>query len=324
MKMNMLKGIVFTFLILFLAGCNKDELIPTLENASQAASLRSDPNGGCRMTSFDSYDGVNDVDQYDQFTYKNGLVDNIYTFYGWTFKLVYDAKNKLIASKVYVDDVQIWLMEFFYKNNKLERMTFRYPETGVLDDEVFFTYNQQGNLERSESFLYDLYATYKYTPDGSLESNVVFSGGLPFFRGDYTYNTNAKNPFRSLEGIDVQFFYGNPEYGSGTNWYSSEKITLYDENGNPDILYEQDPAKTTWESADQHYPLKATHVDMPTQGIITNTFEYENCVPGQFARSENLRQNKTSKYSSLRDFKSRIPHYPSKETIDRLRKRTTK
>jgi hypothetical protein len=324
MKKIKLKGIISTFLLLFLVGCQKDELLPTGQNTGQLVAFRSDANGGCRMTSFDSYDGVNEINQLDKFTYKNGLVDNVYTFYGWRFDMVYNANKKLIASKVYIDDVQIWFMEFFYKNNKLERMTFRYPETGELDDEVFFTYNQQGNLERSESFLYDLYATYKYTPDGSLESNVVFSGGLPFFKGDYTYTAAYKNPYRTLTGIDLQFFYGNPGYGSGTNWYTSEKITLYDENGNQDILYEQDPAKTTWESADQHYPLKATHVDMPTQGIITNTFEYENCVPGQFARSENLRKNKTSKYSSLGDFKSRIPHYPSKETIDRLRKRTTK
>jgi hypothetical protein len=274
------------------------------------------------MTLYDLYDGIEGSHRIQTFTYKNGLLDEVYVYYGWTYKMIYDNQRKLIGSSVFEGETLLANITFSYENNKLAHEIWRNPETQVVEDDVAYTYNPQGRLGKSESFAYEVVTLYTYTANGNLESNQIFVSGVPYFKAEYSYEANYKNPYRSVPGLEVQFWFSNAGFGAGPNWYTSEKLTLYDENGNPVLQYEQDPAKTTWVSALQHYPLISSYVDKHTQVPITNSFEYENCVPGQSA--ENFVGNQTPKYTGLRDVKARIFHYPSRYTIDKLRQGTLK
>jgi hypothetical protein len=324
MKKVFMQGIIFPFLLLFVISCQKEDMFPEQNNTKQPVALRNEANGSCRLTLYDLYDGIDESHRIQTFTYKNGLVENVITYYGWRFTMIYDAKNKLIASKVFIDDLQVGLVEFTYEQSKVVKETWLNPETRELEDEVFYTYNQQGNLERGESFMYEIYTNYTYTTNGNLESNQIFIGGLPWFKAEYTYKANYKNPYRAVEGLVLQFWHTNAGFGAGPNWYTSEKVTLYDENGEPFIHYEQDPAKTTWVTAPQKYPLMSSYVDKYTQAPITNNFEYENCVPGQSTPAENFVRSQTPGYTGLRDVKARIFHYPSRYTIEKLMQGTLK
>jgi len=205
----------------------------------------------------------------------------------------YNKQGKLIASRVYDGTTLLATITFVYEQNTVVQEIWRDAITEEVIDEVFLTYDQKGNLVRNESFLLEYYTTYTYTNDGKLQSWKIFEFGLPLILAEYTYGQNIKNPYQSLNGLDYSFWFTNSGFGikSGNRWYSSENVTLYDENGDPFIYYENDPAQTVWQSGKQHYPIQADYVDINTQLPIITSFQYENCEPGQ--TSNNARLNKT-------------------------------
>jgi hypothetical protein len=115
---------------------------------------------------------------------------------------------------------------------------------------------------------------------GELESWTFYLGGILNQKGEYTYDKHYKNPYRSATGISHAFVYVNPAFGTSKSWYASEKITLYDESGNPFVLYDNDPAKTIWQIGAQNYPDVATYLDKTSSSsTVINSFTYANC-PG--------------------------------------------
>ena len=69
----------------------------------------------------------------------------------------------------------------------------------------------------------------------------------------------------------------------------------YDENGNPDVYYEQDLTQTVWQVGKQHYPIQVDYFDTNTDLPIINKFEYENCEGGQPSTTARIHQNPGSK-----------------------------
>lgn len=297
MKKNYL-NLIGTFLLtaFFFTGCQKETIEKETtrfkgEIDEQSSVAKSENGGGCRLTMYHYYDALADYHQVDYFTYKNGLVDEWLSSYGSLFKMEYDDKGKLIISRMYDGETLVSTIHFIYEKNKVVKEIWYDGNTQQVLDEVYNTYNKKGELIRNESINFDLYAINTYTNRGDLESWQLFIGGLANAKGEYTYSDEFKNPYSAIPGIQYSFPYANAAFPSGNWWYSSEKITVYDPDGNPFVYYNQDPLQTVWQSGPQLYPLQANYVDKISGGAMTNTFEYENC-PGD--------QNTNSRAKSLR------------------------
>jgi hypothetical protein len=181
----------------------------------------------------------------------------------------------------------VYTIRFIYQNDKVAREKWYDAATNELVDDIHYSYNRRGEMTRGESFLLSYYTVYTYTYKGSLESWQIFSDGLPQSKAEYKYTTPYKNPFLSLKGMDYCFPYTNSNFGIGLGktWYSSEKVTLYDETGAPYTYYEQKDGKTVWQIGDQNTPIFVDYTDGLSGLHITNGFEYENCKSCQIQHS---------------------------------------
>jgi hypothetical protein len=204
MNKKIFMGLILPLVLLFVVSCQKESVFQPQENSKEAA-FRTASAGGCRMTSYDYYDGIADYHNILYITYKNGLVDDILAF-GQRFNMEYDAKGNMIASKVYVGETLVNTIDFIYEKNRVVQEIWKDGTSHEIVDRVFNTYNKQGNMIRNESTNFGYYTTYTYTANGSLESWQVFVDGLPVSKAEYTYNDNYKNPFKSLASACVLIY----------------------------------------------------------------------------------------------------------------------
>ena len=313
-----MQGFVMSIALLFAVSCQKESK-SHLESVTQSSASKPESAGSCRMIVHDYYDGIADFHNIDYFTYKNGLVDGVQTSYGQTFNMEYNEQGKLISSRVYEEENLLYIITFVYEKNRVVQEIWRDAITGEITDELFLTYDQKGNLVRNESIVFDFYVIHTYTNDGRLESWKYFLAGLPAIKAEYTYEQNIKNPYQSLKGVDYTFWYANAGFGigTGTRWYSSERVSFYDENGNIEVYYEQDPTQTVWQVGKQHFPLHADYFNLNTELPVTNTFQYENCDGGQPSTTARINQNIRSRHSGAVDrikpylklrYKTRLNH----------------
>jgi hypothetical protein len=299
---------LFLFTILLVTSCQKEPI---------------DKEGDCRLTKYHYYDAAADYNQIDYFSYKNGLVDEWLASSGGLFKMEYDRNKKLKTSRMYEGETLVYTIHFIYEKDKVVKEIWYDGNTQQVANEVINTYNQKGELIRNEATNFDYYTIYTYTRQGYLESWFYFSGGSPIVKAEYTYNNEFKNPYGARPGIEYSFPYVNSGFGSGKRWYSSERITLYDEDGNPSVLYDQDPMRTVWQSGPKNYPLQADYFDRLSGGPITNTFEYENCDGSndKNTSTESLSEKggiKNSNVETGANFKSLI-NSPKKEVIEKMK-----
>ncbi|MEO7445016.1 MAG: hypothetical protein ABIT96_11000 [Ferruginibacter sp.] len=320
MKKNLISLSTLTALLfLFFTGCQKDTKELDEMAGIQLSTAKPENAGGCRLTMYDLYDPISDYHQIDNFTYKNGLLDEWAVSYGLVFKMEYDKTGKMKGAAVFYDDELVYTIHFIYQRNKVVKELWYLGNTQVVDDEVILTYNQKGQMIKNESLYYNYYTTYTYlAANGELDSWLFYIGGMPVQRGEYIPSLRYKNPFRAIPGLDYAFGYANSGSFFWNSWYSSEKSTFYDEFGNPTIHYDLDPAQTTWVVGSQNYPLQANYVDRLTSTTITNTFEYENC-PGSVNRTSSQHGNNRTG-SSLKSGTSRkiLVHGPNNERIQKI------
>jgi len=265
------------FFILLLGSCQKETITETANDEILSTSSLDENKGGCRLTRYEYYDFIHDYSQVDAYTYKNGLIDEWSTSWGAIFKLKYDHKGKLKTALGFIDGELVTTIKFIYKDNKISKEIWYVGETDVIDDQVVYTFNNRGQMIKNESLNYFYKVYYTYFHDGETKSWKYFEDDVPVQLAEYTYYKDYKNPIKTVSGLEHLFAYANSGFFTGKKWYSSEKITLYDENGIPFIYYDLDPRRTTWDIRNRNLPNLATYVDKETQGIVTNNFVYENC-----------------------------------------------
>ncbi len=306
------------FSVLFFLGCKKEGGDLKEEQEMKTTAARAEGAGGCQVTKYHYYDAIHDHEQIEEFTYKNGRVDEWASYYGVVYKMEYSVNGKMKIARAYYNGQIISTIRFIYSNNKVVKEIWYVGNTQDIDDEVINTFNERGQLIKSQSIAYDYIVLNKYTAQGYLESWHYFVGGVSTQKGEYTYNEEIKNPYVSARpGIDYNFAWVNSAFGSGHRWYSSEKIILFDGNGDPFVYYDQDASKTLWQKGQQNNPLRADYVDAISGGSIINSFEYINC-PG--SNSNNLTESLVQKSGANKNKMdvSRIRpllHGPQKEVI---------
>lgn len=264
--------------LLFLSfGCQKQEVNnPDLISEASARGSGLENSTGCRLSSYDFYNANGDYHQTENYVYKNGLVDKWYTWFGGVFTMEYNSKGKMVRSRFYIDDALLNTIDFIYEKGKVVHEIWYDGGTQDIADEVYFTYNAKGEMIMVESKISDFITRNTFSANGDLLSWFTTVGGLPYFKGEYVYTKQIKNPLKQRPGIDFDFPYFNPT-GWDKSWIASEKITAYDENGTPFVTYEADPSRTQWQLGYQQFPTLVEYIEKNTGYYSAVTMVMENC-----------------------------------------------
>ena len=262
--------------LLTFTGCQKEIQEQQTSTDPENESLSRDGNGEdknkCRLTNF-TY-------PYGEYSYhynRQGLADEWdITDYG-LFKQEYNSKGRLTKSRLYVEGSLINTILFLYDNNRVVKEIWYNGNTSEIGDEIFYTYDRKGNMVRQESFMNDYYTIATFTSQGNTATWKFFYGGEPYYEGYLTYNRPFKNPYLAVHGIEHGFPFINPSYNANKWCPSSEKLIIFDENGNPVVLFDYDPSQTIWQRGNQNYPLSATYYNLVNETWGSYVFEYENC-----------------------------------------------
>jgi hypothetical protein len=315
-KLSSLSTALLLVLLSF-TGCQKEIQEQPITNPETESLARGD-NGGdkneCRMINL-GYDGGG----YNYHYNRQGLADKWdITDYG-LFKQEYNSKGRLTKSRLYVEGSLINTIQFFYDKDKPVKEIWYEGNTSVVYDEVFYTYNRKGQMVRMESFMGDYYTISAYTPEGNVLSWEFFLGGLPYMSGYYKFIQHYKNPYLSVNGIEHGFPFFNSSVISNKWWPSSEKIVVYDENGDPVVLYDFDPLQTIWQRGHQGYPRSATYFDLISgTWFPPYTFEYENCGGRNDDNDSQIAQPSSTASGKINPMML-LKHHPSKSIKEQMR-----
>jgi hypothetical protein len=319
MKKSNLKLVnVFVVAVLFMTGCQKENLSTDGEANDGPVTEKSINGTGCRVTSFDYYVGLAGDHQVDHYSYKDGLVDEWATWYGSTYKLEYDENNRLTRARAFDGDVQFASIDFLYDNNRVVRELWYDGTSDVVYDDLVYIYDRKGQLVVAESDLLGYRTDNVYTRDGDLESYKFYQDGMPVMSGHYTYDTHNKSPLHNgTPGVYHNFPYINTTFGQTKWWYSSEKIMLYDEFGTPSVYYDEDPAQTQWNIGSNGLAELVEYTDGISGADLSVGFGYENCREGgggNSPRSASPARPQTGKIS----FRSLLQRDPRKSPRERV------
>ena len=318
-----MKRILFQFpltlltVLLVTVGCQK-HVTQADDTSNEVAGSRSDDAGGCRLTTYHYYDAISDIHNYDVFRYNNSLVDEWDASWGATSKMYYDANGKLKAADMYLGADLLFNIHFLRNNNRIVKETWYVANTEIIDDIVEYTYNDRGQMLKNQSLNYDYYTEYTYAQDGELKSWFFVLGGLPNAKAEYESGGHYKNPLLSAAGLEHEFAYANAGAFKRRWWYGKEKVTLFDENGDPFVYYDSNPSQTVWTAGQQGYPQIAVYPVLGTDATITTSFEYENCLPGENPATTRVNANAGSKTIAPASRKLALMGAPSPEKIQHI------
>ena len=282
MKKNLLLSISsFLFTVMMLYSCQKETLSAENELNSPdglaASKLPPGQKNQCRLVSLNSNFGFTSSVSYNS----KGLADNWSASYDfgafvYTTTMQYNANDRLTSAQYLYNGVHYYDIHYVYEGNRVVKENWYLANTNILDDEVFFTYNNRGHAIRQQSFIYGVDAHMMPDAKGNDTRYDIYFDGTLVQTGLYTFNVANKNPRATITGIP----YGIFSYGFQFSkwWETSESIFFYDEDGNPVYYYDQDPALTTMTMNDQNYLLDVNHYDRLSGDLFNYSFDYENCA----------------------------------------------
>ncbi len=275
MKKNFLIPVAMFFsALLLMTGCQKETIMPN-EEPADLSSARQDNRNECRLTSVAYSNGGGSAYHYNQ----RGLC-NEWTILGLgTLKQEYDNKGRLKISRIYDDAGLFATIHFFYTGNNVTKEIWYYGNTNDVYDEVHYIFNNRGQNVRMESAIYDYHTINQFDAQGNVKQWDFYSDGIHvyFSTAEYNYRPFFKNPNRAIPGIDYGFPYLNAATFGNKECISTEKVVTFDEDGNPIVLYDYDPRKTSYQRAAQNYPSLGRFFDRVTNAWTSQAFQYENC-----------------------------------------------
>ena len=271
---------VLVIAVMLIAGCRKDttEINKGLDLTTglQTKPSSGDDNGGCRL--------VSDTSEFGDLFYaynQRGLVDKWSVSYldGY-LTMEYNESGHLVKSKYYSEGALVNTIVFAYQGNQVVKETWFDRDSQTKTDEVFYSFNRNGMVWKSQSIIGDYSSIYKYTPDGgSVAEWDFYLGGVLNYVQQFTYlPPHHIDPNLAAPGLQYQFPSPNGRV-SQSKWYStSEKDISYDENGeNPQIVLDQYPDKSVLQANRYNYVTITDFFDNLTQTYAHFRFKYENC-----------------------------------------------
>ncbi len=313
MKKNFFIPVILFSIFTSIIGCRKDSLKEQTGSIDMNTSAISNPRNECQLVQLS---GAGFLYQYQ---YNEAGLNSSWDIndYG-TFKQEYNASGQLQKSRWYIGDELITTIHFFYNNRGLAVHEIWYTgDTQEVYDEVFYTRNQQGLITRMESFFADYFSTAIFSPDGNIKEWHFYSGGAPVYSGYLEYRAPHRNFYLAVPGIEYIFPFINPFFGHSRNLPISEKLIIYDENGSPVVVIDNDPDKTVVQQGFRNFPISSTLYDRVDGVWDYFTFDYQNCG-GNTSSSKPLigKQKPVSKRAiQTSQLFKRSPQIPLKEHL---------
>lgn len=279
MKKNYLKELItLCIVILFIAGCQKETKEINYANSIQSKEDRDDHKNGCRLVFGTNADPTGSADFTFHYNDKGLASEWDIENYG-THVQEYDVRGKLKKSTLTQNGEVTATVSFFYNGGeKVAKEIWHVGTSTDTSDIIYYHYNAQGNLVKTQSFINDYIATGKYTPEGNLSETDLYFSGVPVYSAIYTYTKHFKNPYLAVPGIDHLFPYYTPMDLFYGKWrWASLKQLAYDESGNPMVVFDYDPSKTIWQAGPHNYPASVNYFDLLSGGWFPYPFQFENC-----------------------------------------------
>jgi hypothetical protein len=284
-----LRAACLCLLVVSLNACQKEISESSLTEDEIASASGHDQSASCKLTSnlleFDN--GA--FTQLDEFTYKNGRLDEWIVSYGGSFQIQYYQNGRMKRSVYKFEGDDIYYIDFVYENNRIVKEIWTDPVTGDLADEVTNSYNQRGQIVSSSSVAFDYVVLYDWDQKGNVTRWRVFFSGQVAEQGEYTYTSDARSPFSTINGLTYLFGYANGALFTSKNMYDSEKITQFDENGVPSVIWDLDRQQTQFYFRAGRLPATGNYVDKLSAAPYVIQFAYEAC--GDNRDKHNARSN---------------------------------
>jgi hypothetical protein len=272
-----LRAACLCLLVVSLNACRKEISASSLTEDEIASASGRDQSASCKLTSnlleFDN--GA--FTQLDEFTYKNGRLDEWIFGFGGSFFMQYYPNGRMKRSVYKIDGEEINYIDFIYENNRVVKELWIDVATGDQFDEVTNNYNQRGQIISSSSVFYDYLVLYDWDQKGNVTRWRIFLSGNLVEQGEYTYASDARSPFSTINGLTYLFGYVNGALFTSKNMYDSEKVTLSYENGVPIVLWDLDRQQTQFDFRAGRLPVIGNYVDKLSAAPYVNQFAYEAC-----------------------------------------------
>ena len=315
---NFFLKLMSTFLAaaLFLISCQKEVKTNSTDH-EQLAAKNDKPKNECRLTAING-PGVN----YG-FLYNERGLNSEWNIPGFgTFKQEYNAAGQLKKSRWFVGGELFVTIVFTYDaHGRAIRDTWYYGNTNDVYDDVFYTRNASGLITKVESFVGDYYTDAVFTPEGNTHEWHFYVGSTRIYSGFLHYRETYRNPYLAIPGIEYGFPFLNPFYLQQRWLIASEKVVGYDENNSPVIFYDYDPDKTIIQPGFQHYPASADFFDMQNNWWDRFSYEYENCGPGNEARTSGQSlQNDSNVHKGTGGFSALLMRNPKLSVKEQFRR----
>ncbi len=280
MKKSLLKTLssLLLFTLLF-SGCKKvteKELMsenPLTGKEEPGQANAKDGDNSCRLQSLVTGTGYQELISYNN----KGLANRWYIDYGggdtYDYHFTYDSKGKLVSSQEI-----FWggTVDYtFYSDGKhITRATGRLQPGGELFSDIFYVYNNKGQMISLDDVPADIHSRFFYDNKGYNRKSDFYVGTDLVYTLFLNFNINNKNPYLALKGIDfgfVSYIFVAPQFDQ--RWNSDGSWVVYEE-GNPIVIAEDDPAQTVIHTGQGNYATYAKYFDIPSSSFYDMTFTY--------------------------------------------------
>ncbi len=265
---------------LLFSGCQKitEELKPVEDLQDQQNAKSNDGDDSkCQLSSIQWSDGL----QFD-FSYDHkGLADMWRIDYGGgdyeEHQIKYDSKDRIksthIIAPIFLPGDAINYT--FYSSGNFTTRALGYLESGPIWADIFYTYNQKGQMTRLDDVVNDYHSRFYYDNKGFNIQADLYIGTDLLYRYLYEFKIPNRNPYLAVNGVDFGFpFYLFPLFDK--RWESRGTYIFYEE-GTPYVYYDLDPAQTTMQTGTHNYMTHSSYYDMATETAGNVTCTYQNC-----------------------------------------------
>ncbi|HEY0679824.1 MAG TPA: hypothetical protein VGD17_16185 [Chitinophagaceae bacterium] len=271
---QVIKLSVIIAFIAILAGCkknNEERVNESLVSGKLQDAVNQDK---CRLQSIQWNDG-----SYLSFTYNSsGLVEDFIEYYGDVIfnRYTYDENGRAISSVFHLSGDAI-NMNYYYTGKLLTRTTGHLESTGELWNDIYYGYDEKGEIISLDDEASDIHTKFYYNPQGYATTIELYIGDELIYLLHYRYDIPNRNPFLALRGLNIWHTnYIAPIFDQ--RWESGFDLTYY-ENGVPYLINDYDPASIIMQTGNQNYLTYTSFFDrspyVDAAGDITMT--YENC-----------------------------------------------
>ena len=303
MKKNYLKLISpFLLAAIFIIGCqkqvNETKEKQEMNSPIELLSAKGGSNNGCRLV----YEGQH----YKYYNYSttfgynsDGLLNSLnrnerYDKYKCNISYHPDRRLKSSEVELLQPHGKINLhVDFVYTGNNLSRITWTFADDGELINNIYLSYNSNGQLTKIESPEFDFYVDELYDAAGNLFQEDVYYGGVYSYKFEYQYAAPIKNPWLLIQAAGLPFDF---IYNVNSNYPNLENAATiyYIDGANSEVIYQEDLATTTFGLNNAGYPRFVNYFDVIGQEPTRIIYNYTNCGNGNSPDIANISNDVTA------------------------------